>query len=82
MGYVIIICGLIVVITIQNITHHKERQDLYNRLMCRDITDYDRHSKAPKSKEAITPLYQRIKESLDKTYAPTAKGNDDNGFNR
>ena len=38
----LILCAVII---IQAILHHIERRDLYNRIMCRDINDYN-HAKA------------------------------------
>lgn len=32
-----ILCGVIV---IQSVIHHIERKDLYNRIMCKSITEY------------------------------------------
>lgn len=38
MGAVVLaLCGVIV---IQQIIHHRERQDLYNRIMCKTLTEY------------------------------------------
>ena len=37
-----IIFGLIGIIFVQAETHRRERKDLYNRIMCRDIKDYNK----------------------------------------
>ena len=34
------ICALCGVIVIQQIIHHMERQDLYNRIMSKNLTEY------------------------------------------
>ena len=36
-----IIIGQKAVIIVQHITHSKERKDLYNRIMARDLTEYN-----------------------------------------
>lgn len=40
------LCGLLAYISHQ---HYKERKDLYNRIMCRDIQEYKNVNKEPKS---------------------------------
>lgn len=40
LSLLVIIALLICYIIIQNITHKQERQDLYNRIMAKDLRDY------------------------------------------
>lgn len=40
LSLLVIIALLICYIIIQNITHKQERQDLYSRIMARDLTEY------------------------------------------
>lgn len=40
LSLLVIIVLLIGVIVIQNIIHKQERQDLYNRIMAKDLRDY------------------------------------------
>lgn len=35
-----VIFGLIIIIFTQTLLHRKERKDLYDRIMCKDINDY------------------------------------------
>jgi predicted Holliday junction resolvase-like endonuclease len=37
---IIVILALLAVIMVQQISHTKERKDLYNRIMARDLTEY------------------------------------------
>lgn len=37
---IIVILALLAVIMVQQIFHTKERKDLYNRIMARDLTEY------------------------------------------
>ena len=36
----ITILGLVATVIIQNLIFHREREDLYNRMMCQSITEY------------------------------------------
>ncbi len=46
----IVIIALCAVIALQAVFHYAERRDLYNRIMCRDLTEYRSDSgKNPKS---------------------------------
>lgn len=46
------IFGLITIIFVQAISHRLERKDLYDRIMCRDMSEYknkDKPKESPKS---------------------------------
>ena len=45
-----IIIVLIVYILIRELMHKSERKDLYNRIMCRDLSDYNRAADISKGK--------------------------------
>lgn len=64
---VIIIAIFITFMLIQSIIHRLERKDLYNRIMARDLNDYNRaETKAASTKEpSITrnPLRKQVMRS-------------------
>lgn len=57
-----IICGVLcVIISIQNITHFIERRELYNRIMSRDLREYEKFSgKAEQVELKISPHRKSI----------------------
>lgn len=49
---------LIAVIVLQSLLHYRERRDLYNRLMSKDLTDYNQSKKSPP--KAIPSAHERV----------------------
>lgn len=47
-----VICILCAVIVLQSVLHFAERRDLYNRLMCRNLSEY-KSGDAPKKVKSI-----------------------------
>lgn len=78
MAQTIVISILLLLLLLQNIIHSRERKDLYNRLMSRDIYEYQRLSASRNDDAAQKPrtttnlLYQRIKTSYR-----SLRGNDE-----
>lgn len=57
-----IVC-LSLIITAQQLLHHKEREDLYNRLMCRNLDEYKRAcSKEPPAERRESPHQRAIRD--------------------
>ena len=64
----IVIIALLLVILLQEIIHSRERKDLYNRLMSRDLHEYKYITKSDnendsKKKQGTNLLQKRIKNS-------------------
>jgi len=55
-----VIFGLIAIIFVQELAHSRERKDLYNRIMCKDIKEYQNIDKPS------VPLNSRHREVLKK----------------
>ena len=53
----IIVCAILGVMVVQNILWYKERKDLCNRIMCKDIQEYTNIDVKPKS---VIPKYRKI----------------------
>lgn len=51
----IVISILLLLLIIQTIVHSRERKDLYNRLMSRDIHDYQRATRGDKQQGNQSP---------------------------
>ena len=49
----IIAIALVLVILLQEVRHSKERRDLYNRLMARDLADYHALERPPADKGRV-----------------------------
>lgn len=50
---------LIAIIILQSLLHFCERRDLYNRLMSKDLTDYNQTKKIP-PKQHIPSAHKRV----------------------
>ena len=61
-----IIIILALTLGIQSVIHARERKDLYNRIMARDLQDYT--DTARPSKEGTSSKGNHIKRTLDKQY--------------
>ena len=48
----IVIAALCLTVAVQEYLHHRERRDLYNRIMSRDLDDYKGTSKPTSGKSA------------------------------
>jgi len=63
---IIVILALLAVITIQQIFHTKERKDLYNRIMARDLTEYthakQRDKENDKRQSAMKKKYEEYRK--------------------
>lgn len=60
-----IIIGQQVLIVFQHITHSKERKDLYNRIMARDLTEYTHAVQHEKEKDKqLSAMEKKYKEYL------------------
>jgi len=59
-GYIIIVSIFCILLAIQNIIHYRERRDLYNRIMCKDYSEYSSAQKVPGKSGNF------IKNNLDK----------------
>jgi hypothetical protein len=54
------ICYILIgVVVAQQIVHAIERRDLYNRLMCRDLTDYKRNTGGEADKETRSTAHEK-----------------------
>lgn len=58
LSLLVIIALLIVYIIVQNITHRQERQDLYNRIMAKNLQEYS-GSKPSTVKNILRKNYSR-----------------------
>lgn len=58
------ICGVLIIIL--EFIHHRERRDLYNRLMAKDLTDYkaNENGVVPKGRNGIKRKLERINENF------------------
>ncbi|MEG0260543.1 MAG: hypothetical protein RR651_11780 [Lysinibacillus sp.] len=69
MANTIVISILLLLLILQSIVHSRERKDLYNRLMSRDIYEYQRINDSrtgdttQKPRESSNLMHQRIKKS-------------------
>lgn len=61
MEYIIIIIGLCAVNALQCVLYHIERRDLYDRIMCGNITEY-RHGQRKDTKSAVDAHKQMMNE--------------------
>lgn len=50
---------LIAIIVLQSLLHYRERRDLYNRLMSKNLTEYNQ-TKSPPPKKHIPSAHDRV----------------------
>lgn len=65
-----VIIGQQVVIVIQNVTHSKERKDLYNRIMARDLTEYNHATKHENQQDKPLSAMQKKYKDYEKRWKP------------
>ncbi len=61
-----VIFALLVFVLIQQIMHLRERKDLYNRLMAKDLTEYtviEQQKKAEKRKKPVNIKFEEYKKN-------------------
>lgn len=62
-----VILGLLVFIFFREVQHSKERRELYNRIMARDLTDYNTSQRdPPKGRNFVKAGLKKQIESLEK----------------
>jgi Flp pilus assembly protein TadB len=66
---IFIVAALIAALVAQNIFHANERRDLYNRIMARDLADYEySQNKKKNNKDGVKPKTNYYKENMDRAY--------------
>lgn len=53
---------LIAVIVFQQVTHSKERKDLYNRIMARDLTEYNHAVQHEQQDKPLSAMQKKYKD--------------------
>jgi hypothetical protein len=62
-----------ILLYVKDVSHAKERKDLYNRLMARDYVEYTKHDEGKKKpKRSNNPL----KDQMEKSLKNLARGDD------
>lgn len=67
MTMTIVVVVLSLALIAQTVVHAVERRDLYNRIMARDLTEYEL-SKTKGSKKDVKPKTNYFKKNMDRAY--------------
>jgi flagellar basal body-associated protein FliL len=66
---IVVIVLLIGALAAQTFLHASERRDLYNRIMARDLADYEySQNKKKNHKDGVKPKTNYYKENMDRAY--------------